>query len=360
MENAVVRVPVARRDGRRAARSTARRRSRRTASSSSGRPTCAASGSAAGFCAHGLAGAGGMGKLVAEWIVDGTPSLDVWHMDSRRFGAAYRSRELHARAHEEVYETYYDVRYPGHERQAGRPSASRRPTPARASSARRSARSRAGSARTGSSRTPPRATSRSGRAAGPGSSGRPRSEPSTRLSRGRGDLRRVVVREDRRDRGGRRRRSSRGSREPRRARRRAGHLHAVLNAARRIECDFTVTRLREDRFRIVTGTAFGQHDLAWLRQHAAGGRLGRRSSTSRPRYACLGVSGPSARTILQPLTTTSLANEAFPYMTRAGALGRPGPVPRRAGDVRRRARLGALLPGRVRPRLWDDDVGSGA
>ena len=41
---------------------------------------------AAGFCAHGLAGAGGMGKLVAEWIVEGTPSLDVWHMDSRRFG----------------------------------------------------------------------------------------------------------------------------------------------------------------------------------------------------------------------------------------------------------------------------------
>src|SRR3954470_9123727 len=48
---------------------------------------------AAGFCAHGLAGAGGMGKLVAEWIVDGVPSLDVWEMDSRRFGAHYRSRE---------------------------------------------------------------------------------------------------------------------------------------------------------------------------------------------------------------------------------------------------------------------------
>ncbi len=41
---------------------------------------------AAGFCAHGLAGAGGMGKLVAEWIVEGVPSLDVWEMDSRRFG----------------------------------------------------------------------------------------------------------------------------------------------------------------------------------------------------------------------------------------------------------------------------------
>ena len=55
---------------------------------------------AAGFCAHGLAGAGGMGKLVAEWIVDGTPSLDVWEMDSRRFGAHYASRDVHARAHD--------------------------------------------------------------------------------------------------------------------------------------------------------------------------------------------------------------------------------------------------------------------
>ena len=76
---------------------------------------------AAGFCAHGLAGAGGMGKLVAEWIVEGTPSLDVWHMDSRRFGLAYRSREYTLARTKEIYETYYDVKYPGHERTAGRP-----------------------------------------------------------------------------------------------------------------------------------------------------------------------------------------------------------------------------------------------
>src|SRR5262245_42102701 len=76
---------------------------------------------AAGFCAHGLAGAGGMGKLVAEWIVEGTPSLDAWHMDSRRFGLAYRSREYTLTRTKEIYETYYDVKYPGHERSAGRP-----------------------------------------------------------------------------------------------------------------------------------------------------------------------------------------------------------------------------------------------
>jgi 4-methylaminobutanoate oxidase (formaldehyde-forming) len=33
---------------------------------------------AAGFCAHGIAGAGGVGKVMAEWIVEGEPELDVW------------------------------------------------------------------------------------------------------------------------------------------------------------------------------------------------------------------------------------------------------------------------------------------
>ena len=76
---------------------------------------------AAGFCAHGLAGAGGMGKLVAEWLVDGIPSLDVWEMDSRRFGAQYANLDYTLARTVEVYSTYYDVKYPGHERQAGRP-----------------------------------------------------------------------------------------------------------------------------------------------------------------------------------------------------------------------------------------------
>ena len=50
----------------------------------------------------------------------------------------------------------------------------------------------------------------------------------------------------------------------------------MLNRRGGIECDFTVTRLAEDRFRIVTGTAFGRHDLAWIRQHAPDdGRAGR-------------------------------------------------------------------------------------
>jgi 4-methylaminobutanoate oxidase (formaldehyde-forming) len=101
---------------------------------------------AAGFCAHGLAGAGGLGKAMAEWIVGGEPAMDLWEMDIRRFGAHYRSPsytlEAHARGLRDL------LRH-----QVPRPRAPGRP-PAAVSSAygwhrdtaRRSARSRAGSA----------------------------------------------------------------------------------------------------------------------------------------------------------------------------------------------------------------------
>ena len=76
---------------------------------------------AAGFCAHGIAGAGGIGRQVASWIVDGEPELDLWKMDIRRFGPAYRSRDYTLARTTEVYATYYDIHYPNEERQAGRP-----------------------------------------------------------------------------------------------------------------------------------------------------------------------------------------------------------------------------------------------
>jgi 4-methylaminobutanoate oxidase (formaldehyde-forming) len=95
----------------------------------------------------------------------------------------------------------------------------------------------------------------------------------------------------------------------------------MLNPLGGIECDFTVTRLADDRFRIVTGTAFGQHDLAWIRSHAPeDGSVTVDDVTSR--YACLGIWGPRARDVLAPLTTDDLS---FPYM-RAREIA-VGPVP---------------------------------
>ena len=134
----------------------------------------------------------------------------------------------------------------------------------------------------------------------------------------------------------------------------------MLNPRGGIECDFTVTRLADDRFRIVTGTAFGQHDLAWIRQHAPeDGAVQIADRTSA--FACFGVWGPRARDLLQPLTTTDLSNEAFPYMT-AQELA-VGPVPCLALRVTYVGELGWELycSTEYAARLWDTlwEAGSG-
>ena len=139
---------------------------------------------AAGGCAHGLAGAGGIGKMMGEWIVDGRPEWDVWPLDLRRFGRQYREPGVHARAHVRGAVAVLRHQVPGRG-EAGGTAAARlaRRTRATRRSAPRSARRAAGSASTGTSRTPPAATSRCGRAAGRARTGRRRSRSEARAAR---------------------------------------------------------------------------------------------------------------------------------------------------------------------------------
>ncbi len=46
-----------------------------------------------GFNAYGIAAAGGAGKALAEWIVEGEPSMDLWPVDIRRFAAHHRDSD---------------------------------------------------------------------------------------------------------------------------------------------------------------------------------------------------------------------------------------------------------------------------
>ena len=264
---------------------------------------------AAGFCAHGLAGAGGLGQLVAEWIVDGVPSLDVWHMDSRRFGRAYRSADYTLARTLEVYETYYDVKYPGHERSAGRPlrlsPAYPRLAELGASFGEKSGWERANwfepNAALGDEALRPLGWA--GRNWSPAIGAEHLACRDAAAIFDETSFAKIEI-------------SGEGAPdlvERLCANRVARELGAItytqmLNARGGIECDFTVTRLGEERFRIVTGTAFGQHDLAWIREHAPQG-VAVDDVTSA--HACFGVWGPRAREILQPLTKTPLD---FPYM----------------------------------------------
>jgi glycine cleavage system T protein len=269
----------------------------------------------AGFCAHGLAGAGGIGKVVAEWIVDGEPSLDLWEMDIRRFGPQYRSPSYtHARV-QENYETYYDIRYPNHERQAGRPL---RTSPAYPWHAEHGA---AFGEKSGWERVnwyEPNAAAGDEGLRPQGWAGRnwsPAIGAEHRAAReavalfDESSFAKIEV-------------AGPGAAEfleglcDNRVARAVGAITytQMLNSRGGIECDFTVARVGEERFQIVTGTAFGNHDRAWMRRHLpAGGGVQLADVTSQ--WACFGLWGPRARDVLAPLTTQDLGNEAFPYMS---------------------------------------------
>ena len=269
---------------------------------------------AAGFCAHGIAGAGGMGQAMAEWIIDGEPSLDLWKMDLRRFGTPYRNRDYTLVRTVEVYSTYYDIHYPNEERQAGRPlrvsptyqrllelgasfgekSSWERPNwfepNAEATKLTRPA-GWAGHHWSAAIAAEHRATrERAGlfdetsfskiEISGPGALGFLQYLCDNEMDRPIGSI----------------------------------TYTQMLNRRGGIECDFTVTRLEAERFFIVTGTAFGNHDLGWMRKHQPEDGSVVIDDVTAER-ACLGIWGPRAREIVQPLTEADLSNDAFPYLT---------------------------------------------
>ncbi|MDX6471345.1 MAG: hypothetical protein QOK22_161, partial [Gaiellaceae bacterium] len=123
----------------------------------------------------------------------------------------------------------------------------------------------------------------------------------------------------------------------------------LLNARGGIEADLSVLRRAEDRFLLVTGTAFGNHDRAWIEKHAPrDGSVYVNDVTSA--YTCFCLWGPRAREVLQPLTKTPLD---FPYMS-ARELS-VGSVPLLASRVTYVGELGWELyaPVEYGAQLWD-------
>ncbi len=70
----------------------------------------------------GITAAGGAGKYLAEWIVDGNPSIDMTGVDPRRFSAAQSTRDFIKEKNEETYEHVFIIHYDFEERPAARPA----------------------------------------------------------------------------------------------------------------------------------------------------------------------------------------------------------------------------------------------
>ena len=287
---------------------------------------------AAGFSAHGIAGAGGIGRQVASWIVEGEPELDLWKMDIRRFGAAYRSPAYTLVRSVENYATYYDIHYPNEERRAGRPL---RTSPAYEALAELGAvfgeksgwerpnwfEPNADDPRFGG-REALEALRPRGWAGHHWSPAIAAEALATRQAAALFDessfaklevvgpgacafLQRVAGNDVDRPVG-------------------SVVYTQLLDRRGGVQADLTVTRLGEERFLLVTGTAYGNHDVGWLRSHLPDdGSVEVRDLTSS--RVCFGLWGPRARDILSPLTRDDLSDAGFPYLTAREIS--VGPVP---------------------------------
>ncbi|GLQ06619.1 GcvT family protein [Sneathiella chinensis] len=76
---------------------------------------------AAGFNSMGIASAGGAGRALAEWMVEGEPTMDLWPVDIRRFGNFQANdRWLRDRTIESL-SLHYAMSWPKKELESGRP-----------------------------------------------------------------------------------------------------------------------------------------------------------------------------------------------------------------------------------------------
>jgi dimethylglycine dehydrogenase len=69
----------------------------------------------------GITAAGGSGWQLAEWIVEGEPGIDMLAVDPRRFGP-YTSKRYVVAKNEETYRNVFTVHFPDEERHAARPA----------------------------------------------------------------------------------------------------------------------------------------------------------------------------------------------------------------------------------------------
>jgi glycine cleavage system aminomethyltransferase T/glycine/D-amino acid oxidase-like deaminating enzyme len=89
---------------------------------------------------------------------------------------------------------------------------------------------------------------------------------------------------------------------------------SMLNEKAGIMCDLTISRLAPNHFRVITGGSVGPHDLAWMQKHMpSDGSVQVTDVTSS--YCCVGLWGPKARDTIERVSGDDFSNRAFPYYT---------------------------------------------
>ena len=262
----------------------------------------------AGFL-YGIAAGGGAGRMMAEWIADGSPSLNLWPLDVRRFNFHHNTRHFMYPRAVELYGHHYKLHRPGDEHETMR-----------------------------GIRRSPLYEALKGRGAVFGSRGgwerpnwfaptgvKPVDEPAfdraktnwfTHVGAEHKAVREGVALIDQ---------TSFAKFEIIGT----GALAALQKLAvsdmnRPVgstiytqlcnECDLTFSRVAQDRFYFVTGSAFGLHDRQWIESHLPGDGSAQIVDVTSAR-AVVNICGPKARDVLALVAEENVSNAAFPFST---------------------------------------------
>lgn len=264
----------------------------------------------AGFNAFGIAAAGGAGRALAEWILAGEPTSDLWPVDIRRFGTVHRDVDWVRSRTREMYGKHYAMAWPHEEHASGRPRL-QSPLYERLAAAGACFGSKLGWER-------PNWFARTGE------------KPEDRYSFGRQNWFEAVGDEHRACRTavalfdqssfakfvveGPDAESALQWLCANDVGKPPGRLTytQLLNGRGGIECDLTVSRVAEDSFYIVTGTGFRTRDYDWISRHLpTGSRVDLSDVTEE--FAVLSLMGPEARLVLQQVTETDVSDTALPF-----------------------------------------------
>ena len=272
----------------------------------------------AGMSLNGYGGAGGMGKLLAEWIIDGEAPMDVYGYRATRFGNYYSDPVYAAERTKESVKYYYRLRFPHDEHENARPH---RVSPVHYRLLENGA---VFGEKFGWERVnyfmpgqPSRRMGEDQRQWGwnkPPFFDRLRIEHEATRERvtlfdltsfgkievkGKGALPLLQ------------RLTSSDINKP------VGSAvyTQFLNTRGGIESDLTVTRLGEEHFWVITGSGFIANDHARIQMHVdeKDGEVSIRDITQE--YACLALWGPNARAVLEKVTSDDVSNAAHPYLT---------------------------------------------
>ncbi len=266
---------------------------------------------ATGFL-YGIAAGGGAGKMMAEWMLEGRPSLDLWPLDVRRFSFHHTTRHFMDTRMVELYAHHYKLAAPGSEKVTAR-GIRRSPLHSMLLDHGAVMGTRGGWER-------PNWFAPAG------------VEPVDRPSFAEPNWFSYVGAEHRAVREGVALvdQTSFAKFEITGA----GAMAAVqwlsvadmdkpvgsaiytqlCNERGGIECDLTMTRTAPDSWYVVTGAAFGAHDMGWIRDHSPddGSVMVRDLTSAR---AVVNLCGPRSREVLQAVCHDDVSNEGFPYAT---------------------------------------------